>query len=433
MALTFRGGVYVNENKNARKSPIESLPAPAVIKLPLLQHIGASAEPLVQAGDIVAKGQMIAIGNGELSCPVHSSVSGRVTEIGNGLITIENDYIDTLHPDVRPFEKKITETSTDGIIEIIKQAGIAEPESPRCLPYPLYAKLQSAMGKVGTLIINGAESEPYMSSVHRLMLEYPDYVINGTKILLKALGLKKCLIGIEDNKLDAVNALSAAAKKSKLIEIKILRTKYPQSDLRFLIYALTGKQIPLDKSPIEREYVVVGAESVIEICRAFAEGTPSIDRVITVDGNCVAEAKNLRVPLGTPISAVLAYCGLKKQPAKIIIGSTMTGTELCPDDTDAPITKGMSTLLAFSDRKSGRESRSQCIRCGRCAESCPMRLQPLCLSMFSQKNDIESCAEYDIMSCIECGCCEYICPANTSIIKHIRSAKEYIINNINQK
>ena len=430
MALTFRGGVYVNENKNARKSPIESFPPPKIIKLPLLQHIGTPTTPVVQIGEIVAKGQMIAVADSDLSCPIHSSVSGIVTDISSGIITIENDYNDTLHPSVRQFERKITETSTDEIIDIIRQAGIAECELPKSLPYPLYAKLQAAVGKVGTLIINGAESEPYMCSVHRLMLEQPDYVINGSKILLKALGLKKCIIAVEDNKLDAVNILNTAAKKSKLIEVKILKTKYPQSDERCLIYALTGRQIPIDKSPIECEYAVISMESVVEICRMFAEGMPSIDRIITVDGNCGAKARNLRVPLGTPISAILEHCELKKQPSKIVIGGAMTGIELNLDNTDAPITKGMSALLAFSSNlRRKNEQDSPCIRCGRCAESCPMRLQPLYLSMFAQKEDIESCKEYDAASCMECGCCEYICPVNIEIIRHIKGAKEYIHSN----
>ena len=427
MALTFVGGVYVNENKNARKSPIEPFPPPKIIKLPLLQHIGTPAVSIVQVGDIVAKGQMIAVADSELSCHVHSSVSGIVTDISNGIITIENDYNDTFHSSIRPFEKKITETSTDEIIDVIKQAGIAECDMAKSMPYPLYAKLQAAVGKVGTLIINGAESEPYMCSVHRLMLEQPDYVINGAKILLKALGLKKCIIAVEDNKLDAVNTLNTAAKKSKLIEVKTVRTKYPQSDERCLIYALTGKQIPFDKSSIEREYAVVGVESVVEICRTFAEGMPSVDRIITVDGNCGAKARNLRVPLGTPISDIFAYCELKKQPSKIVIGGAMTGMELILDNINAPITKGMSALLAFSSNlRRKNEQDSPCIRCGRCAESCPMRLQPLYLSMFAQKEDIESCKEYDALSCIECGCCEYICPANIEIIRHIKNAKEHI-------
>ena len=430
MALTFRGGVYVNENKNARKSPIEPFPPPKIIKLPLLQHVGRPAAPVVQVGNAVGKGQMIAAADSELSCIIHSSVSGIVADISNGTITIENDYNDMLHPSVRPFERKITETSTDEIIDIIRQAGIAECESSRSLPYPLYAKLQAAVGKVGTLIINGTESEPYMCSVHRLMLEQPDYVINGAKILLKALGLKKCTIAVEDNKLDAVNVLNTAAKKSKLIEVKTVRTKYPQSDERCLIYALTGKQIPLDKPAIEYKYAVVGVEAVAEICRMFAEGMPSVDRIITVDGSCGAKARNLRVPLGTSISDILAYCELKKQPSKIVIGGAMTGVELSLDNTDAPITKGMSALLAFSSnlrRKNAQDS--PCIRCGRCAEACPMRLQPLYLSMFAQKEDMESCKEYDAINCIECGCCEYICPANIEIIRHIKNAKEYIHSN----
>lgn len=429
MALTFRGGVIFSEGKNTRKIPIENFPAPGLVRIPMLQHIGAPAEPVVQAGDIVDKGQLIGQINADtLSCPVHSSVSGKVTEIENGwaerIIKIENDYADRLCADIRPFDKKINETGAGEIINIIRQAGISGLGGAG---FPTYAKIQSAMGKVGALIINGAESEPYITANHRLMLEQPELIINGAKILLKALGLKKCVIVIEDNKLNAADSITRVLKKSKLIEIKILKTKYPQGDERQLIYALTGKETAPDKAPVDRGYIIFNVETVAAICRAFTEGAPLIDRIITVDGDCIMSPKNLRVPIGTPVFELIAYCGLKQEPDIIIQGGGMTGIPVL--DKDAPVIKGTTAVLVFSGGKlSERRKRSDfiCIRCGRCAESCPMRLQPLYFAMFARNGNIRDCEDYDVMSCTECGCCQYICPAGVPVVEHIRTVKRRI-------
>ena len=341
---------------------------------------------------------------------------------------IENDGADRLHESVRPFNKKINETSAGEIIDIIRQAGIAD-----------YAKIQSAAGRVSTLIINGAESDPFVTAAHRLMLEQPELIINGSKILLKVLGLKKCVIATEDNKLNAAGSLNAAAKKSKMTEIKILKAKYPQSGERQIIYALTGKEVAADKQPADRGCVVVGAETAAAICRVFTEGMPLIDRVVTVDGDCITAPKNLRVPIGTPISALIEYCGLKKSPGRIIMGGAMTGISLI--DINTPVVRDTSAILVFSyekirknNRKTSDNDMRVCIRCGRCAESCPMYLQPLYLVMFAQytnenengNENIESFEEYGIASCTECGCCQYICPSGVPVTEHIRTAKRQI-------
>ena len=421
MALTFRGGVDLNFSKNTRKSPVENLPAPGFVSIPVSQYPGAPAEFAVQAGDIVDKGQLIGQTAGNLSCPVHASVSGRVAGTEHGIITIENDYADRLHAGVAPFNKRISETSADEIIGIIKQAGISEPGG-----LPAYAKIQVALNRVSTLIINGAESEPYVTAAHRLMLEQPEFVINGVKILLKALGLKKCLIAIEDNKLNAADSLTAAAKKNKMIGTRLLKSKYPQDDERQLIYALTGREPGLSakKLPVDYGYAVFSAETAAAICRVFVEGTPVIDRIVTVDGDCIANPKNLRAPLGAPVSALIAYCGLKTEPRKIIRGGPMTGAAVL--DPGAPVIKSTSAVLVFSDRN--YKSR-ECIHCGRCAESCPMRLQPLYFAQAAQNAQNDDTYELsmdrdDIMSCTECGCCEYICPGGVPLLRHIRDAKE---------
>jgi len=431
MALTFRGGVHADDRKTARKSPIEIFPAPKFVSIPTSQHIGAPAKPLVKAGDIVDKGQIIAdnIPAG-LSCPVHSSVSGKVISVEQGMlpsgvktdfIKIENDYADRLHINVKPFNKKINETTAYEIINIIKNAGIAGLGGAG---FPTYAKIQSALDNVSALIVNCAECEPYITANHRLVLEHPEMIINGMKILLKALGLKTGYIAIEDNKLNAADVITEKAGKSKMVEIKVLKTKYPQGDERQLIYALTGKELPTGKLPSDVGCVVFNAETCAAVCSVFIKGMPLIERTVTVDGDCITAPKNLRVPIGTPVSAVIDYCGLKHEPQKIIIGGPMTGTAVF--DINTPIIKTSSCVLAFSGKKISRNA-SECIRCGKCVTGCPMSLMPAYLAMFSLKEDFDMCKKYDVFSCVECGCCSYVCPAGVPIVQHIRTAKGRIL------
>jgi len=426
VALTFRGGLHVEEKKNARKSPIEIFPPPKFVYLPMSQHIGSHAAPIVKAGDVVDKGQMVANNETNLSSPVHASVSGRVVSIekrilSTGALTdfiiIENDFENRFHVNVKPFGKKINETTPEEIIQIIRDAGIVGLGGAM---FPTYAKIQSARDKVTTLIINCAECEPYITANHRLMLERPEMIINGMKILLKTLGLKTGYIAIEDNKLNAADAITEAAAKSKMVEIKILKTKYPQGDERQLIYALTGKELPSGKRPADFGCVVFNPETCAAVCNAFVSGMPMIERVLTVDGDCVISPKNLLVPIGALVAEVIEYCGLKKQPNKIVKGGPMMG--LAVFDLKNPVTKGTTALLAFSEKRAGRGT-TECIRCGKCVNGCQMRLYPSYLALFSQKEDLDMCEKYDVFSCVECGCCTYICPAGVPIVQHIRKAK----------
>ena len=343
--------------------------------------------------------------------------TGAITDF----ITIENDFEDRLHESVKPFGKKISETTSEEIIEVIKNAGISGMGGAM---FPTYAKIRSAINKVTTLIINCAECEPYITSNHRLMLERPEMIINGMKILLKTLGLKTGYIAIEDNKLNAADAVTEAAAKSKMVEIKILKTKYPQGDERQLIYALTGKELPSGKLPTEVGCVVFNAETCAAVCNAFILGMPLIERIVTVDGDCIINPKNLIVPIGTPLTAVIEYCGLKKEPEKIIKGGPMMGLPVF--DLLNPVTKGTTAILAFSKKFVDKEI-SECIHCGKCVGGCPMRLLPAYLAMFAQKEDMEMCEKYNVFSCVECGCCTYICPAGVQIVQHIRTAKGRIL------
>ena len=255
MAFTFRGGVHIDENKNTRRCQVEKMPPPAKVTIPMSQHIGAPCLPLVKAGDKVDRGQIIGDVAAGLGCPVHASVSGTVDKIveittpaGSRVkaVTIISDGEMRLFPELKPFEKRLTDTTGDEIISIVRRAGISGMGGAT---FPTYAKIQSAVGKVKHMFINCAECEPYITANHRLLLENPAAVINGAKILLKALGLRSCDIAVEDNKADAIEKLEKMTADSELVNIAVLKTKYPQGDERQLIYAMTGIELPAEKLP----------------------------------------------------------------------------------------------------------------------------------------------------------------------------------------
>ena len=405
------------------------MPAPNQIHIPMTQHIGAHCTPTVKVGDRVLRGQVIGEIENGLGCPVHSSVSGTVKAITSynnvqaqpfKTVVIENDGEYELHPDIKPFEKRLTETTTEEIIEVVKKAGISGMGGAS---FPTYAKISSAVGKVNRLIINCAECEPFITANHRLMLERPVEIINGTKILLKALGLRKADIAVEDNKLDAADKLEEKIGDSRMIRVKIMKTKYPQGDERQLIYALTGKEIPAGKLPSDVGCVIFNAETCAAVYRAFAQGLPLIERVVTVAGDCVVTPKNVLVSIGTTYKDLIDFCGgLKKQPRKIINGGPMMG--FAQWDINSPVVKGTSAILVFSEDMCYEEKNDYaCIRCGRCVQNCPMRLMPNYLAQFSQKGRYDDAERYDVMSCVECGTCSYNCPASVPIVQYIRVSK----------
>ncbi len=428
MLYTFKGGTHVAEHKHTRNSPIEKMNGPEEIFIPMSQHIGEHCTPMVKPGDRVLRGQIIGEIENGLGCPVHSSVSGVVKEISSyndaqarpiKTVVIENDGKNELDPSIRPINKKLTETTTEEIIDIIRRAGISGMGGAS---FPTYAKIQSALGRVNRLIVNCAECEPYITANHRLMLERPNEIINGTKILLKAFGLREAYIAIEDNKLDAADIIEQKIGKSRMIKVKIMKTKYPQGDERQLIYALTGREIPQGKLPADVGCVIFNAETCAAIYRAFAFGLPLIERIVTVAGDCVATPKNVLCPIGATYRQIIDFCGgMKKEPKKIISGGPMMG--FAAWDIDSPVVKGTSAILAFSDDMCREEKEYACIRCGRCVKNCPMHLMPNYLAQFVKAGRHEDAEKYDVMSCVECGTCSYNCPGNVPIVQYIRASK----------
>lgn len=440
MTYTFKGGIHVDEYKQTEHCRIETLPAPKTVSIPLSQHIGAPNTPLVKVGDTVTVGQKIGECENGLACPVHASISGvvkaidkRATSQGTSTqyIVIENDFQYTPCPDIKPFPKPLNEATTEDIISIVREAGISGMGGAA---FPTHAKIRSALGKVDKIIVNCAECEPFITANHRLLLENPSSVLNGVKILLKALGVRCAYIAVEDNKMDAVEKLEELCGSSKMISVKVVKTKYPQGDERQLVYALTGIEIPQGQLPADVGCVIFNAETCSAVFHAFAYGTPLIRRIVTVSGDCIRKPKNLLVPIGTSVSDLIEYCGgLTRTPQKLIAGGPMMGQAQW--DFEMPVIKSTSAVLLLSERfKHGKEAGidARCIRCGKCIRNCPMHLMPMYIAQFAKINDMESAEEYGAMSCVECGSCSYNCPGGVEIVQLIRVAKAAIRFN-NQK
>ncbi len=429
IALTFKGGIHVEEHKNAAHEKIEKLPAPKEVSIPLSQHIGAPCVPCVSLGERVLKGQTIGEVKEGLGCPVHSSVSGYVKKIFAyvntfgaevGIITVENDGLDEMSAEIFDKKRKTEEASPDEIIDIVRRAGISGMGGAT---FPTYAKIKSALGKVDTLIVNSAECEPFITANNRLMNERSCEIVEGVRILLRALSLPKAYIAIEDNKPHSVQIYTEIANSCDDIEVKVVKTKYPQGDERQLIYAITKKELPQGKLPADVGCVVFNAETVYAVYKAFKLDYPLIERIVTVDGDCIKTPKNLLTPLGTSYNTLIEACGgLKKQPKYIINGGPMMG--FAQWDVNAPVTKGTSAILVLSERMSpDYEQPHECIRCGRCVAGCPMHLMPNYMAAYAKKRMYADAAEYGVMSCVECGSCSYVCPAHVPIVQHIRDAK----------
>ena len=422
----------MNEHKDTATEHIQKIPAPSKVFIPLSQHIGAPCTPTVAIGDTVDKGQIIGVVERGLGCPVHASISGKVLAIEDVLmpngrkvrrIVIENDGEDRLHKDIGTQGIAPEEITAEACIEAVRLAGLSGMGGAT---FPTYAKIQSALGKVSHIIINCAECEPFITADHRLMLEHTRTVIDGLRILLRVFDLPRGIIAVEDNKMDAVERLRAEAGDDESIDVRVMKTKYPQGDERQLIYALTRQELPAGKLPADVGCVIFNVETCYNLCRAVLEGMPLIERVVTVAGDCISAPKNILAPLGTPMSELIEFCGgLRQKPSKIITGGPMMG--VAQWDVTAPITKGTNAILAFSEKLTKPTTTPPaCLHCGKCVSVCPMHLMPLYFAQCAAQNDLATCKTFHLMSCVECGSCAYVCPAGVPIVQYVRMTKAKI-------
>ncbi|MGE5509094.1 MAG: electron transport complex subunit RsxC, partial [Chitinophagales bacterium] len=428
----FRGGVHPRTDKERTAArPIEPAPRPAQVIIPLAQSLGAPAKPLVAAGDRVKAGQVIGEAQGFVSVPVHASVSGTVKAVGeapSGLavtapaVTIavdaEDEWVE-LHP-----AGALEELTPEAIRAAALAAGLVGLGGAT---FPAHVKLSPPADKpIDLVIINGCECEPCLTSDHRLMVERPGEVLQGLLAIRKAVGANRAVVAVEDNKPDAVQALSCAARQlGRDIEVMALPTKYPQGAEKQLIFAVSGRKVPPGRLPLEVGVVVHNAGTAVALAEALATGRPLVERVVTVTGSLVREPKNLLVRLGTPVSALLDHCGLTGEPAKLVLGGPMMG--LAQASLDVPVTKGTSGILVLSAEEAQTPPAAPCIRCGRCAQVCPMNLLPLYLAKYAERGLWAEAEGAGAVDCIECGSCSYSCPAKRPLVQQIRLAKQTIL------
>ena len=443
-AKTFRGGIHPKEYKElSNQCPITpAFPASKTVTIPVTMG-GAPNQPVVKVGDEVAKGQIIATGDGFMNCPVHSSVSGKVKKIqsclvtGNGMapcIVIEADDAgrESLLPVLNPFE-----TTKEEALARIKEAGIVGMGGAS---FPAHVKLNPPADKtIDYVLINAAECEPYLTCDERTMLEQPAKVIDGLAIVLHIVNSGKCgnhgaggakgIIVLEDNKeyiLPSLENEIAAAGYADKMSVCLVKTKYPQGAEKFIVSASTGREIPSAKLPADAGCVICNVGSVCAISDAFRLGMPLIERSLTISGGAVEKPVNLRVPVGTIVSDLMPSCFTLKTegagvPVKIISGGPMMGFAMA--SADFPVAKGTSGVTFLTEKETFLEEESQCISCGSCVAKCAMRLSPALIVRELKAGNIEKAKSFGLMDCIECGCCAFVCPAKVNLIQRIRLGK----------
>lgn len=432
-AIHFIGGIHPQEGcggkEASRGKAVKTAPLPSRVSIPLSQHIGAPCKPLVAKGDHVCVGQMIGEPVGGMSAAVHSSVSGTVVDIkpllmANGkktdCVIIDNDYTDewvALKPVENPESMSIEE-----LCSVIRNAGIVGMGGAT-FPTAIKLNISNSKTPVDTLVLNGAECEPYLTADHRLMLEYAKEIISGAALVAKVAGISNVLIGIESNKPDAISAMKEAAKQHKHIRVVALPVRYPQGGEKQLIYALTRRVVPMGGLPLNVGCVVCNVATCYAIHKAVYEGRPLIERIITVGGN-VQEPANYLARIGTSLEWLINTSGGLKPDTRILIcGGPMMG--MAVSRQDIPVTKGSSGITALQKNDVLKEE-TACIRCGRCTKACPMKLSPVTIDHAVRKNMIEEAKALNVMNCLECGSCAYVCPAYRKLAQSMRLAKTMI-------
>lgn len=430
--MTFKkGGIHPPENKITADKPIVAAPVPTEVRIMLSQSIGVPAKPIVKPGDTVTSGQMIAEAAGFVSAPVHSPVKGVVKKIEptrtpQGIwqdsIVISVEALDNDSLSLKPrTDDEVRRLSSEEIVSIIGESGIVGLGGAT---FPTRVKLTIPKGKIATtVLINGAECEPYLTCDDALMREEANKIVKGAQLIMRATGARECFIGIEDNKPEAIAAMTKAVNSVASMGVVTLKKKYPQGSEKQLIYAITGKIVPAGGLPIETGCIVDNVATAYAIYDAIYNRKPLTDRVVTVTGPSLSNPGNFFVKNGTPIDDIIKFAGgLPEDTGKVIAGGPMMGRAI--SCLEATATKGLSGIVVLPESESVRKLSQPCIRCSKCIYVCPMGLEPYLFMLQADVRMWESMAEHGVMNCLECGCCSYACPANRPILDMIKLGKQ---------
>jgi electron transport complex protein RnfC len=427
---TFQGGIHPPYQKDftAHKAA-EEAPLPDKVFIPLSQHVGAPNEPIVKVGDRVEAGQKIGESEAFVSAPVHASLSGTVTAIEDRTnfagrvgksVVIEAD---PNQPDKWTEKRDTSSLDAEEIRQVAKEAGLVGLGGAA---FPTFVKLSPPSDKpIDTVILNGCECEPFLTCDHRLMLERPEEVVAGLELMMRAVKASKGIIGVEANKMDAIDRLEGLVSARDDIEVVPLEVKYPQGNEKMLIEAVSGRRVPPGKLPSEVGALVQNIGTTVALYEAAATGKPVIERVITVTGPGLKEPKNLLVKVGTPIDKLIEHCGgFTATPGKVIMGGPMTG--FAQQDLSAVVVKGTSGIVVFPSEDVQEETERQCVGCDKCVDACPMFLMPNMIVKYVKRAQYDKAESYGALDCFECGCCSFACPSRIPHVAYVRIAKAEI-------
>ena len=437
---TFKHGVHPPERKHfSENHAIEIVPSPKQVLLPMLQHVGAPSVPVVKAKDVVAYGDMVCKSGGFVSAPLHAPIAGKViktavTTLPNGrhvqVLPIKADgeqlegqaLFDEILGGEWPLDD-VEKFDRQTIADAIANAGIVGLGGAA---FPAHVKYTPNDDKpIDTVLINGCECEPYLTPDYRVMLEGTQAVIAGSLLAGRAAGAKTIIIGVEDNKPDAIKALETAAKGTA-VKIAVLKTKYPQGSEKQLIMAVLKREVPLGGLPLDVGVAVSNVGTAAAIARAVLRGKPLTHRVVSVTGSGIRQPKNLLVPVGIRYRELIDFCGgLTDDAARVISGGPMMGFAFA--NLDAPVTKGTSAMTVLTAEDVRKAEETACIRCGRCVDACPMNLVPTKIALASRIKDLDLAQAYHIMACFECGSCAFTCPASIPLVQLVRTGKAQVI------